>query len=144
LLLFGRGPTRARLERQAARLGLERAVRFCGFVDDWPALLPGLDLLLHPARREGLGAVVLEAMSAGVPVVAAAVGGIVDVIESGRDGVLLPAAADAAWLATVRDLMRDTDARARLAAAAEARVAREFGVERMTGAYLDLYRRICG
>ena len=88
LLFFGQGRTRRTLERRAARLGLGDTVRFAGFLPEWPLLLPGLDLLLHPARREGLGSVLLEAMSAGVAVVAAAAGGIVDVIDDGRSGVL--------------------------------------------------------
>jgi glycosyltransferase involved in cell wall biosynthesis len=144
LLLFGQGPTRARLERRVAQLGLQRQVKFCGFVEDWPKLLPGLDLLLHPARREGLGSVVLEAMSAGVPVVASAVGGIVDAIESGHDGCLVPADALDVWQATVAGLLDDPALRGRLAAAARRRVEADFTIEAMTNRYLNLYRDIAG
>lgn len=144
LLLFGRGPTRARLERRAGALGLRNEIRFCGFADDWPSLLPGLDLLLHPARREGLGSVLLEAMAAGVPVVAAAVGGVVDVIEPDREGCLLAPDAGDAWTAAVTRLAGDPAERGRLAAAARRRVERDFTIGAMADRYLDLYRDVGG
>jgi len=144
LLLFGRGPDRARLERQARQLGLGEVVRFCGFAEDWPELLPGLDLLLHPARREGLGAVALEAMAAGVPVVASAVGGLVDVIETGVDGMLVPPDDERAWIAAIGELSdADNDtARTRLAAAARRKIESTYTIAQMTDRYLKLYRDV--
>ena len=144
LLLFGQGRMRTRLERQAAALGLGSNLRFAGFLPEWPALLPGLDLLLHPARREGLGSVLLESMGAGVPVVAAAAGGIVDVIDDGIDGVLLPPDRQDDWHATVLDLLRDPVRRTTLATAARQRVLRDFTIEGMTARYLELYHDVCG
>jgi glycosyltransferase involved in cell wall biosynthesis len=144
LLLFGRGPEAARLGRLIRAAGLQRQVRLCGFVADWPALLPGLDLLLHPARREGLGSVILEAMSAGVPVVAAAAGGIPDLIEDGVSGRLLALAAADAWQAALLALLRDPPGRQALAAAARQRIAERFTIERMTERYLELYRDVLG
>src|SRR5690606_1575484 len=78
VVFFGRGPLDAKLRRLIERRRLGTRVRLAGFRADLAALLPGLDLVLHPARREGLGLAVLEAMSAGVPVVAAAAGGVPD------------------------------------------------------------------
>ena len=63
VLCFGRGPLEMALRAQIAALGLERHVLLAGFRDDLPALLPGLDVLVHPAEREGLGVAVLEAAS---------------------------------------------------------------------------------
>ena len=143
LLLFGQGQARVALERRVAALGLGATVRFAGFLPEWPLLLPGLDLLLHPARREGLGSVLLEAMSAGVPVVASAAGGIVDVIDDGRDGCLLPPDRSEDWHAAVRGLLRDPGRRQALAAAGRRKVEKEFTIDRMTGRYLDLYRDVC-
>jgi glycosyltransferase involved in cell wall biosynthesis len=143
LLFFGEGRTRQALERRAVALGLGDTVRFAGFLPEWPWLLPGLDLLLHPARREGLGSVLLEAMSAGVPVVAAAAGGIVDVIDDGEDGRLLPPDHGDDWHRTVLDLLRDPGRRAALAAAARRKVATDFTIDRMTERYLALYGDVC-
>jgi glycosyltransferase involved in cell wall biosynthesis len=142
LLLFGQGGARGRLERRVAALGLADRIRFCGFVADWPQLAPGLDLLLHPARREGLGSVLLEAMAAGVPVVASSVGGIVDVIADGRQGCLLAPDALDDWAAAVRRLAGDPAERARLATAARRRVERDFTIATMTDRYLGLYRDV--
>lgn len=141
-LLFGRGPGRARLERRARRLGLGDTLRFCGFVTDWCQVLPGLDLLLHPARREGLGSVVLEAMSAGVPVLASAVGGLVDVVETGADGRLLPPDDTQAWTAAIVELADDTRQRRRLGEAARRKAGTVYTIARMTDRYLELYRDV--
>lgn len=142
LLLFGQGPEQAKLEREARHLGLDGHLVFCGFDADWPRLLPGLDLFLHPARREGLGAVLLEAMSAGVPVIASDAGGIVDVIENGIDGCLVtPDSADD-WFRIVRVLLGDRDERARLGAAGRRKVESRFTIDQMTKSYLDLYREV--
>lgn len=143
LLLFGQGRMRAALERRAAALGLGDVVRFAGFLPDWPLLLPGLDLLLHPARREGLGSVLLEAMSAGVTVVAAASGGIVDVVDDGRDGCLLPPDRGDDWNAAVLSLLGDSGRRQAFAAAGRRKVEKEFTIDTMTERYLDLYRDVC-
>lgn len=142
LLLFGQGRTRAALERRAAALGLAGKVHFCGFDAAWPDWLPGLDLLLHPARREGLGSVVLEALSAGVPVIAAAVGGLVDLATDDRELCLLPADDAAAWSAAVAALAADPDERARLAAAGRRHVLAQFTIATMTDRYLELYRDV--
>ena len=144
LLVFGRGPARAALERQARALGLAGSVRFCGYEERWHELLPGVDLLLHPARREGLGAAVLEAMAAGVPVLASAVGGLVDVIDSGANGRLLPPEAIDAWEAAVLALAADPAERCRLGEAARQKVLAAFTIEQMTDRYLALYRDVAG
>lgn len=142
LLLYGQGPRRARIERQAKRYGLAGHAIFPGFVSDWPALVPGLDLFLHPARREGLGAVVLEAMSAGVPVIASRAGGIVDVIETDVDGMLVAGESIAAWRDAVGGLLSDSIERIRLAASARRKVEERFTIERMSERYAELYREI--
>src|SRR5690606_8300635 len=89
VVLFGRGPLEGELRRTIERRGMTDRVRLAGFHPDLARWLPGIDLVLHPAQKEGLGLAVLEAMSAGVPVAASAVGGLVDVIEDGVSGWLL-------------------------------------------------------
>ncbi len=142
LVLFGQGPERAGLEREVSRLGLAGRLLFAGFRDDWPELAPGLDLLLHPAHREGLGVAVLEAMSAGVPVVASAVGGIVDLIDDRLDGRLVAPGDAAAWHAAVSELLDRAELRQLLGEAGRRKVQSRFTIDRMADSYLRLYREL--
>jgi len=139
VLCFGRGPLRAPLERLAAALKLSAHVQFPGFRDDISVVLPGVDLLVHPAVREGLGLAVLEAMSAGVPVVATAAGGIVDAVTDGREGLLVPAGDRARLSAAVQRFAADAGLRARMGAAGRERARADFSIARMTDLYLRLY-----
>ena len=82
-------------------------------------------------------------MSAGVPVVAAAAGGIVDVIDDGRDGCLVPPDDGDAWHAAVLGLLGDPARRKALAAAGRRKVEKEFTIDLMTERYLELYRDVC-
>jgi glycosyltransferase involved in cell wall biosynthesis len=142
VLCFGRGPLRASLERLVAELDLSRSVRFAGFRDDFAELLPGFDVLVHPAAREGLGLAVLEAMAAGVPVVATAVGGVVDAVRDGAEGLLV-AAGDGPRLGTaIERLAGDAALRRRMGIAGRSRAEREFSIARMADGYAELYRSV--
>jgi glycosyltransferase involved in cell wall biosynthesis len=142
LLCFGQGPLAARLERLVATLGLAPHVRFVGFREDFAELLPGFDVLVHPAAREGLGLAVLEAMAAGVPVVATAVGGIVDALNDGVEGLLVPAGDGPGFAAAVERLIASPAERLRMGAAGRARVDSEFSIGRMADRYAELYRNV--
>lgn len=143
VLCFGRGPLEASLRRHVADLDLQAHVRFAGFRDDLPRLLPGLDLLVHPAQREGLGVALLEAMSCAVPVVAAARGGIIDIVDSGAEGVLLPLDDRGRWVRAIDELLADPARRRRMGAAGRDRILREHSAELMASRYLELYRIAC-
>jgi glycosyltransferase involved in cell wall biosynthesis len=141
---FGRGPLEAALRSELARLGLDRHVRLAGFRDDLDALLPGLDVLAHPAEREGLGVAVLEASSCGVPVLACAAGGIVDAIEHERTGLLVAVNDAEALGAALERLIGDPALRRQLGAAARARVERDFSVAGMIDRHVRLYADVAG
>ncbi|HEY8518680.1 MAG TPA: glycosyltransferase family 4 protein [Gammaproteobacteria bacterium] len=142
VLCFGRGPLARALAARIERAGLAQHVRLAGFADDLPDLVAGFDALVHPAEREGLGVAVLEAMSAGVPVVAAAAGGLVDVVEDGMSGLLFPPGDAAALGAALGRLVEDPALRARLGSRGRERVARRFTVSAMVERYLDIYERV--
>lgn len=144
VLLFGRGPEEKRILRALKRGRLAQYVRLAGFRPDMASLLPGLDLLVHPAEGEGLGAVLLEAMSCGVAVVATAVGGIVDVVENGATGLLVPAGSKSGLAAAIGRLVADDGERRTLAEAARIRVREQFTIGAMTDRYLDIYADACG
>jgi glycosyltransferase involved in cell wall biosynthesis len=90
LWIAGDGPLRPRLERLATRLGIIGRVRFLGWREDVPRLLAAADLLVCPSLREPLGNVVIEAWSAGLPVVATASDGPKGLIQDGESGILVP------------------------------------------------------
>lgn len=144
LVCFGRGPLEAALARRVAELGLTERVRLAGFRGDLAELLPGATLLAHPAEREGLGVAVLEALAAGVPVVAARAGGVVDAVEHGVTGLLVPANDAAALAAAIGRVLAEPGLRDRLVAAGRAKVTGDFSITRMSRATLDVYREITG
>jgi glycosyltransferase involved in cell wall biosynthesis len=144
VLCFGRGPLERTLRSQVADRGLADRVVFAGFRDDLPALLPGLDLLVHPAEREGLGLALLEAASAGVPSVACAVGGVPDVIVDGETGLLVQCDEAAELCRAMRALLADEGERKRLGAAARRHAERRFGLAALVAAHLSLYARVLG
>jgi len=101
-----------------------------GFVDEIHGAMAGLDILLHPSSAEGLGTAVIDAMALGVPPVAFRVGGLPELIEDHRCGLLVPAGDIAAFAAATDRLVRDATMRRALAAAGPGRAA-QFSVERM-------------
>lgn len=141
-VVVGDGPLRSDLEAEAARLGITSSVRFAGLQDDVPPFLALFDLFLLSSEFEGLPLALLEAMAAGVPVVATSVGGIPEVIATDRDGVLVPFGDPEALAESVFGLLADPQRRERLAAAARRRVAEEFGVARMARELEAIYREV--
>jgi glycosyltransferase involved in cell wall biosynthesis len=101
-----------------------------GFVDEIHAAMAGLDIMLHPSSAEGLGTAVIDAMALGVPPIAFAVGGLPELIQDGRSGLLVPAGDIPAFAEATDRLVRDAALRASLARAGPARAA-DFGVDRM-------------
>jgi glycosyltransferase involved in cell wall biosynthesis len=144
VLLFGRGPLEPALRARIAALRLGGHVTLAGFRAGLPELLPGLDVLAHAALREGLGLVLLEAASAGVPVVAYAAGGVPDAVVDGVTGLLAPVGDTAALRAALARLLAARVERARLGAAARAHAERHFGIDGLVDAHLSLYGRVLG
>jgi glycosyltransferase involved in cell wall biosynthesis len=144
IVCFGRGPLEGKLLVELAERELTGRVVLAGFRSDLPSLVPGLDLLAHPASREGLGLALLEAASAGVPVVACAVGGVPDVVVDGETGVLVPRDDAAALCRALRALLASPDERARLGAAARRHVERRFDLGKLVAAHYSLYTRVLG
>jgi len=89
LLIVGDGPMRDELILRARRKGLAEEIRFVGFQRNVQDYLSLLDIFVLPSRWEGFGISIVEAMAAGLPVVAAGVGGIPEIVEDGRTGFLI-------------------------------------------------------
>ena len=126
--MVGDGETRPQLEALAATTG---AVTFAGHRDDVMAVLDAADVLLHPSRIDAFPGALLEAMAAGVPVVATAVGGIPDIVDDGVTGVLVaPPPRPAALAEALAPLLADPALRAGLSERARERFDRSFSAER--------------
>ncbi|MFO7610279.1 MAG: glycosyltransferase [Candidatus Krumholzibacteriia bacterium] len=139
LHLVGSGPEQNALERRAAALGLGGRARFHGFRADAYAYIAHADLLLMPSRHEGLPYTILEAMSLGVPVLAARVGGLAEVLVGGEDAVLV-AADDVRGLAAAWTELATDPANGRaLAEAARRKQSRELDLDAMGRAYWQAY-----
>ena len=121
LVIVGDGPEREQLEREAVAAGVPERVCFAGSVSQATVqqYLHAADVFTLHTRYEGLSHVMLEAMHAGTPIVASDVGGNAEVIESGRNGLLVPLDDRTTTLATLRRLLDDPTEGAQLAAAAQ-------------------------
>lgn len=126
LTLVGDGPDRGMLTRFAADHGIANLVHFEGFSANARLFIPGHRLCVHAAEMETQGIVLLEALSAGVPVVAAAVGGIVEVFDEGIQGRFWPLNDAAEACSILLKLLDDEPMRARMSAAAVQRFQSRF------------------
>ncbi len=142
VLFFGQGPEAASLERSIAAAGLTDQVRLCGFRSDLPDLLPCLDLLVHPATMEGLGVSLLQASSAGIPVIASRVGGIPEAVRDGINGLLVPPGDVPALGAAVDQLLRDPELARRLGRGGRVLMSAEFSIPAMVEGNLAVYREL--
>jgi glycosyltransferase involved in cell wall biosynthesis len=112
-----------------------------GFVEEIHDAVAGLDLLWHPARSEGLGTAVIDAMALGVTPIAFAVGGLPELIDDGKNGRLVPPGNMDRFASAAAELVADETLRARLADGARKR-AREFDAERMIERTAEVYQRV--
>lgn len=107
LAVVGDGECRGALERLAGSLGLGARVHFLGWRHDLEAILAGCDVVISSSRNEGTPVALIEAMAAGVPVLATAVGGVGDLVADGETGWLVPPADPEAMAARLRLLLAD-------------------------------------
>jgi N-acetyl-alpha-D-glucosaminyl L-malate synthase BshA len=141
LVLVGDGPDSDAAQREVARLGVKRDVRFFGRVDDIADLLRGADLFLLPSETESFGLAALEAMACGVPVVASNAGGIPEVVVDGETGFLAPVGDVATMTNRALEVLRDPTRLETLRRAAVARAA-EFSADKVVPLYERLYEDV--
>jgi L-malate glycosyltransferase len=142
IVILGEGDLRDELSRMIHELGLERHVLLPGFRPDVLSLLKAVDVFVMPSITEGLGTSILDAMACRKAVVASAVGGIPEVVEDGRTGLLVPPRDASALGTAIVRLLRDPSLAGRLAEGGRARVEQRFTADRMVQDTLDVYRRL--
>jgi glycosyltransferase involved in cell wall biosynthesis len=139
-VIVGDGPLRGDLEAQAARLGIEHAVRFTGIRDDAPEIIARADMLAFSSNWEGLSIAALEALAAGVPIVSTDVAGTDELLATGA-GVVVdhdPAALARAML----DLIREPDRRVVLGERGRALHQERFSSRAMADSYVRIYHEL--
>ena len=138
---------RPQLEQLAIRLGVAERVRFLDWRQDVPALLARADLLVCPSLHEPLGSVVIEAWSAGLPVVATASDGPVGLIEDGENGILVPlpgspGGGPKALARAIESVCRDPELCARLGQAGRRAYEAEFTEQAVVARYRSFFDRV--
>ena len=142
LLVIGDGPHRDRLRRFRRQVEICDKVHFLGHRGDVPRLLPHLDVLWSTSGYEGQSNAVMEAMAAGVPIVATDIPGTRDLVLPERTGYLVPVGDRAGFARWTNKLLEDQELAGRLGAAGRERVQREFSVEKMVRRHAELYREL--
>ncbi len=141
LVIVGDGSLRPAIERVLDEAGARDLAWIAGERSDVAQLLPAFDVFVLPSLAEGISNTILEAMACGVPVVATAVGGSVELVATGETGELVPSADAEAFAGAMLRIGSSGELRERMGAAARARAAREFSLAEMVRRYGALYER---
>ena len=137
--MVGTGPQRDALVARAARRDVSQAFSFLGHRDDVAAQLADADIFVLPSRSEAFPNALLEAMGAGLAVVASATGGILEIVDDGRTGLLAEAGSADQLGDRLCELMADSAQAARLGEAARVAVKARFSFERMVAGFESVY-----
>ncbi len=141
LVIIGSGPLRAELEDECEKMGISGSVRFLGARTDIPELLSIFDLFLLTSHTEGISITILEAMAAGVPIVASRVGGNPEIIQDSYSGFLLPLNRPGEWVRKILELIENNNERSRISGNARETVMRTFSLEAMAAQYRSVYEK---
>jgi glycosyltransferase involved in cell wall biosynthesis len=137
--LAGRGPFEAAYREEVASLACSDIVRFLGFRRDLPRLIQAADAVVLPSVAEAFGLVLVESLYLGTPVVSTTAGGIPEIVDDGRDGLLVPPGDAQALENALATLLGDRPALQRLAGAGRAKVEARFQFETMVRSYERVY-----
>lgn len=138
--IVGCGTHRPVLENLTGRLGIEDVVVFTGFRQDVGDIMAALDVLVVPSLSEGFGLTAVEAMALGKPVLAAAVGGLPEIITDGKNGLLVSPGEPAVLAEKLRYLLSHPAQAAQMASAGRRTVEENFGAEVMAAKTIELYQ----
>lgn len=142
LVIVGDGPLRAELHALAEGLGIGELVRFPGALDRVPDALRSLDVFVLPSLSEGISNTILEAMASGLPVLATAVGGNVELVDDGRTGRLFPSGDVPALVNLLEAYVSDAALRQGHGRAAREAALARFSMEAMMNGYAGVYRTL--
>lgn len=141
-VVAGSGSCERELRSLAVELGVADLVQFTGYVDSAPSFIASLDVVVVPSLSEASGLTAVEAMALEVPVVASFVGGLGEVVENGRTGLLVPPADHEALARAAARLLDNPEFARRLASEARRRADQRFGNGPMAEAYLAVFEEL--
>jgi len=142
LLIAGTGIEQSELESLCKNSGIEENVLFLGHINNVEEYLKVVDVFVFPSRHEGMPNALLEAMACGLPVIASRIGGVVDVVEDGRSGILFEPGDVSGLTSAMIKLLKDDDLRQKLGAEARKRIVEGFSIERAADEYIKLYGKL--
>jgi N-acetyl-alpha-D-glucosaminyl L-malate synthase BshA len=140
LCIFGEGPMQSEMMRLASELGVEDKVNFLGIFHHIASLMASSKLMLLPSKQESFGLAALESMACGVPVVASRVGGLPEVIDHGKDGLLFESGDLEGAVEHALRLLNDGDFYSRMSEAAVQTATHKFSRVKIIDQYEALYR----
>ena len=143
-VILGEGELREHLERQIREYHLEKHVILPGFRTDVLGCIKGFDLFAMSSVTEGLGTSLLDAMACSRAIVATRAGGIPEIVDDGRTGVLVEPRDHAAMATAIVRLLKDANLRRRMGEAGLVRVSERFTVDRMIAETAEVYERVAG
>ncbi|MGE3313821.1 MAG: glycosyltransferase family 4 protein [Planctomycetaceae bacterium] len=141
-LIAGAGPEEGNLRRLARELGIDLSITFISSLPNFSASLAAMDIFCLPSLKQGLGTIMLQAMSLGRPVIATGVGGVYSVIRDNETGLVVPPADSARLADRILELLQDPIRARKLGAAGRQLVRDEFGVRAMLESTAALYREV--
>ncbi|MGD0401079.1 MAG: glycosyltransferase [Syntrophobacteraceae bacterium] len=144
LAIIGEGESRASLKKQAKELKINDKVCFFGFRQDRIAFLRGFDVFVLPSRLEGIPRCLMEAMAAGIAVIASDIPGCRDLIAHGQTGLLFPVDADQILADRIETIASDEMIRNSLKQRGYELIESRFSAERMASEYTELYLTVMG
>jgi glycosyltransferase involved in cell wall biosynthesis len=142
VILFGAGPGEAELRELATKLNLQGTVQFAGYREDLDDYIACIDLLVHPAVKEGLGVAMLKAAAAGIPVLAFDTAGSREAVLHGKTGVLVPLDNIEMLQKAIALLIDESEMRVELGQTGRQRMKDEFLVDTMVDRHIELYESV--
>ena len=144
LELVGDGPSKGSVEQLAGELGLADRIHFAGYRDDVPSRLAAAQVFVLATKWEGFPRAILEAMRAGLPVIASEVGGVRESVRDGENGYVVACGDVEALRTRLRALLSDPDLRGRMGAASRSLYEDRFGLERLLTQTIAIYDTVLG
>ncbi|MGW8185743.1 MAG: glycosyltransferase family 4 protein [Desulfobacterales bacterium] len=141
-LFFGKGSLLEEVRNMCDRNRIGDRMVFAGFRTDLERVLPCLDLVVHPARMEGLGVSLLQAAAAGIPVVATRVGGIPEIVQDNVNGYLIDVGDRRAIMRRIIELLADPEKAQRFGSTGRMIVRSRFSIDAMVKGNLAVYRQM--